>query len=224
MSSSFITAPLSRTSNHLVVGTASGAQKSKLSLQMHSSVRMLSFVTEVGELNIATRADTMMAALSSLALLWSVITVKIRSVNSRLVGITMRSVSNIMRLLSVRERVWLTAIELPVLAYPGVSVNWFEVSRQPGRFDRQILMRFIILRLTSNQLTLTLPRVKARTGSSMAVGQTLSLLTRNKKGKGRLRETSSISTKIVFHNKRQSLVAEALPVSSGQTDKNITPF
>ena len=55
-------------------------------------------------------------------------------------------------------------------------------------------MRFII-RLaarslfTSDQLTLTLPWVKARTGSFMAVGQTLSLLPHNKKGKGRQRET-----------------------------------
>ena len=45
--------------------------------------------------------------------------------------------------------------------------------------------------LTSNQLTLTLPWVKARTGSSMAVGQTLSLL-HVIKGKGRLRETINL--------------------------------
>ena len=34
---------------------------------------------------------------------------------------------------SMRERVWPTAIELPVLAFTQgrVSVNWFEVSRQP---------------------------------------------------------------------------------------------
>ena len=37
-------------------------------------------------------------------------------------------------------------------------------------------------------------------------------------------DDSSISTKLVFHNKRQSLVAEALPASSGQTDKDITPL
>ena len=48
---------LSRTSRHLAVVTASGAQKYKLSLQRHS---MLSFDTEEEELNIATRADTMM--------------------------------------------------------------------------------------------------------------------------------------------------------------------
>ena len=63
-------------------------------------------------------------------------------------------------------------------------------------------MRFIILPagsdlgclLTSNQLTLTLPWVKARTGSSMAVGQTLSLILRAiKKGKGRLRETGGFT-------------------------------
>ena len=40
----------------------------------------------------------------------------------------------------------------------------------------------------ANRLTLTLPWVKARTGSSMAVRQTLSLLPRNNKGKGRQRE------------------------------------
>ena len=45
-----------------------------------------------------------------------------------------------------RERVWPTAIELPVLAFTQgrVCVNWFEISRQPGPFDRQVLMRFII--------------------------------------------------------------------------------
>ena len=56
-----------------------------------------------------------------------------------------------------RERVWPTAIELPVLAFTQ------------GQSD-------IGCPLTSNQLTLTLPWVKARTGSTMAVGQTLSLL------------------------------------------------
>ena len=55
---------LSRTSRHLAVVTASGVQKNKLSLQRHSSVPMLSFNTEEQELNIATRADTMMTALS----------------------------------------------------------------------------------------------------------------------------------------------------------------
>ena len=55
---------LSRTSRHLAVVTASGAQKYKLSLQRHSSVPMLSFDTEEEELNIATRADTMMTTLS----------------------------------------------------------------------------------------------------------------------------------------------------------------
>ena len=54
---------LSRTSRYLAVVTASGAQKNKLSLQRHSSVPILSFDTEVEELNIATRADTMMTAL-----------------------------------------------------------------------------------------------------------------------------------------------------------------
>ena len=45
-----------------------------------------------------------------------------------------------------KERVWPTAIELPVLAFTQgrVNVNWFEVSRQPGRFDRRVLIRFII--------------------------------------------------------------------------------
>ena len=38
--------------------------KNKLSLQRHSSLPVLSFDTEVEELNIATRADTMMTALS----------------------------------------------------------------------------------------------------------------------------------------------------------------
>ena len=52
---------LSRTSRHLAVVAASGAQKNKLSLQRHSSVPMLSFDTEVEELNIATRADTSLA-------------------------------------------------------------------------------------------------------------------------------------------------------------------
>ena len=42
----------------LAVVAASGAQKNKLSLQRHSSVSMLPFDTEVEELNIATRADT----------------------------------------------------------------------------------------------------------------------------------------------------------------------
>ena len=52
----------SRTSRHLAVVTASGARKNK---QRHSSVPLLSFDTEeVEELNIATRADTMMTALS----------------------------------------------------------------------------------------------------------------------------------------------------------------
>ena len=55
---------ISRTSRHLAVVTASGAWKNKLSLQRHSSVPVLSFDTEVEELNIATRADTMMTALS----------------------------------------------------------------------------------------------------------------------------------------------------------------
>ena len=55
---------LSRTSHYLAVATASGVQKNKLSLQRHSSVPMLSFDTEEEELNIATRADTMMTALS----------------------------------------------------------------------------------------------------------------------------------------------------------------
>ena len=55
---------LSRTSRHLAVVTASGSRKNKLSMQRHSSVPMLSFDTEVEELNIATRADTMMTALS----------------------------------------------------------------------------------------------------------------------------------------------------------------
>ena len=55
---------LSRTSRHLEVVTASGAQKYKLSLKRHSPVPMLSFDTEEEELNIATRADTMMTALS----------------------------------------------------------------------------------------------------------------------------------------------------------------
>ena len=55
---------LSRTSRHLAVVTASGAQKYKLSLQRHSSVPMLSVDSEEEELNIATRADTMMTALS----------------------------------------------------------------------------------------------------------------------------------------------------------------
>ena len=54
---------ISRTSHHLAVVTASGAQKYKFSLQRHSSVPMLSFDTEEEELNIATRADTMMTAL-----------------------------------------------------------------------------------------------------------------------------------------------------------------
>ena len=65
-------------------------------------------------------------------------------------------------------------IELPVLAFTQgrVSVNWCEVSRQPGRFDHQVLILFITLQLISHQLTLTLPWVKARPGSSMAVGQT----------------------------------------------------
>ena len=53
----------SRTSRHLAVVTASGAQKNKLSLQRHCSVPMLYFDTEVEKLNIATRADTMMTAL-----------------------------------------------------------------------------------------------------------------------------------------------------------------
>ena len=53
------------------------------------------------------------------------------------------------------------------------NVMRFIIRRQPGRFDLGCL-------LTSNQLTLTLPWVKARTGSSMAVGQTLSL-PRNKR-------------------------------------------
>ena len=44
------------------------------------------------------------------------------------------------------------------------------------------------LLLTSNQLTLTLNRVKATMGSSMAVGHMLSLLPHKKKGKGRLLE------------------------------------
>ena len=48
---------LSRTSRHLAVVTASGVRKNKLSLQRHSSVPVLSFDTEVEELNIATRAD-----------------------------------------------------------------------------------------------------------------------------------------------------------------------
>ena len=34
---------------------------------------------------------------------------------------------------------------------------------------------------------------------------------------------SSISTKFVFHNKRQSLVAGDLPIPNGQTDKDIRP-
>ena len=55
---------LSRTSRHLAVVTVSGAQKYKFSLQRHSSVPMLSFDTEEEELNITTRADTMMTALS----------------------------------------------------------------------------------------------------------------------------------------------------------------
>ena len=55
---------LSRTSRHLAVVTASGEQRYKLSLQRHSSVPMLSFDTEEEELYIATRADTMMTALS----------------------------------------------------------------------------------------------------------------------------------------------------------------
>ena len=55
---------LSRTSHQLAVVTASGAQKNKLSLQRHSSRSMLSFDAEVEELNIATRADTMMTTLS----------------------------------------------------------------------------------------------------------------------------------------------------------------
>ena len=55
---------LSRTSRHLAVVTASGAQKYKLSLQKHSSVPMLSFDTDEEQLNIATRADTMMTTLS----------------------------------------------------------------------------------------------------------------------------------------------------------------
>ena len=48
-----------------------------------------------------------------------------------------------------RERVWPIAIELPVLAFTQgrMNVNWFEVSRQPGRFDRRVLMRFIAARL-----------------------------------------------------------------------------
>ena len=45
---------LYRTSCHLAVVSASGAQKNKLSLQRHSSVTMLSFDTEVEELNIAS--------------------------------------------------------------------------------------------------------------------------------------------------------------------------
>ena len=49
---------------HLAI-TASGTQKYKLSLQRHSSVPMLSFDTEEEELNIASRADTMMTAPSS---------------------------------------------------------------------------------------------------------------------------------------------------------------
>ena len=55
---------LSRSSHHLAVVTASGPQKYKLSLQRHSSVPTLSFDIEEEELNIATRADTMMTALS----------------------------------------------------------------------------------------------------------------------------------------------------------------
>ena len=55
---------LSWTSRHLAVVTASGAQKNKLSLQRYSSVPMLSFDTEVQELNIATWADTIMTACS----------------------------------------------------------------------------------------------------------------------------------------------------------------
>ena len=55
---------LSRTPYHLAVVTASGAQKNKVSLQRHSSLPMLSFDTEVEELNLETRADTMMTALS----------------------------------------------------------------------------------------------------------------------------------------------------------------
>ena len=47
---------LFRTTRHLAVVTASGAQKYNLSLQRHSSVPMLSFDTEEEELNIATRA------------------------------------------------------------------------------------------------------------------------------------------------------------------------
>ena len=58
------TCSLSRTSRHLAVVAASVARKNKLSLQRHSSVPVLSFDTEVEELNIATRADTMMTALS----------------------------------------------------------------------------------------------------------------------------------------------------------------
>ena len=46
------------------VVTATGAQNNKLSLQRHSPVPMLSFDTEEEELNIATRADTMMTARS----------------------------------------------------------------------------------------------------------------------------------------------------------------
>ena len=49
---------LSRTSRHLAVVTASGAQKYKMSLQRHSSVPMLSFDTDEEELNIATSADS----------------------------------------------------------------------------------------------------------------------------------------------------------------------
>ena len=44
--------------------SANGAQKNKLSLQRHSPVPILSFDTEEEEFNIATRADTMMTALS----------------------------------------------------------------------------------------------------------------------------------------------------------------
>ena len=43
---------LSRTSRHLAVITASGAQKNKLSLQRHPPVPKLSFDIEVEELNI----------------------------------------------------------------------------------------------------------------------------------------------------------------------------
>ena len=57
---------LSRTFRHLEVVTDSGAQQKKLSLQRHSIVPKLSFFnTEVEELNIVTRADTMVTALAT---------------------------------------------------------------------------------------------------------------------------------------------------------------